>query len=102
MGPPMLVGSAPNQTMADSDPQYSGSEGHEGDGSQSGELMHQIIVGTDDGIKYAKMPPALRPERPKKGEKQPKGAKALPPPQTVSSVMVCPLHSSNATLIILL
>lgn len=37
-------------------------------------------VHTDDGIKYARMPPALRPEKSKKVEK-PKASKALTPQQ---------------------
>jgi hypothetical protein len=96
MGPPMLVGSPPNQTLPTdlSDQQYSAETsseigGGDGSGPKAGEMMHQLVVGsqTDDGIKYAKMPPALRPERPKKVEKT-KGTKSTPTqpatPMTVS------------------
>jgi hypothetical protein len=103
MGPPMLVGSPPHSTSTSEVDQSSSSpvESNEQDASSGqktaaaaatleadaggvgSETYPQYPVGaTDDGIKYAKMPPALRPERPKKIEK-PK-TKPLTPQQAAA------------------
>lgn len=72
MGPPMLVGTPPAQV---DDDQVS----VDGDVAQIPQEIPIPPTTTDDGIKYAKMPPALRPERPKKVEKA-KVTKPVAPP----------------------
>lgn len=89
MGPPMLIGTPPQHL--DGDQPSTELEATHNPADDSAQPTQ-----TDDGIKYAKMPPALRPERPKKVEKT-KVAKPVAPP---SQPLQIPPHMVIVSLLI--